>query len=133
MNDCVICQLVNKAIPSWVIHEDEEVICFLPLEIEAFGHTIVAPKTHCPDLFSLSPETLSCVLVALQKVALHYRAAIGCTGVNLLHASGSAAQQSVPHFHVHLIPRFDEDGLDAWPHFPKAQCDKDELRDKLRF
>lgn len=133
MNDCVICQLVGKAIPSWVIYEDEEIICFLPLKVEVYGHTVVAPKTHYPNLFSLAPEAFSPVFAAAQKIALHLRTALGCTGVNLLHASGNAAQQSVPHFHIHLIPRFDEDGLDAWPHFPEIECDKDELRDKLRF
>lgn len=51
--------------------------------------------------------------------------------MNLLHASGVSAQQSVPHLHIHLIPRFDDDGLDAWPKFPALQYDKDELLEKL--
>ena len=133
MNDCVICKLVSNELPSWVVYEDENVICFLPLEVEAFGHTIIAPKLHYADLFSVSAECLGVLFAIIQKVALHYQTALSSTGINLLHASGASAGQSVPHLHFHLIPRFDEDGLDAWPTFPKTQQDKDELLKKLRL
>jgi histidine triad (HIT) family protein len=133
MNECVFCNLVNNELPSWIIYEDENVICFLPLEAEAFGHTLIAPKTHYADLFSVPAETLNCILEVAQKVALHYQTAIGAAGVNLLHASGIEAQQSVLHFHIHLIPRFENDGLNAWPKLSKVQTDKDELIRKLRL
>ena len=133
MDDCVICKLVNNELPSWVIYEDENVVCFLPLEVEAFGHTIIAPKAHHADLFSVPTEVLGYVLAVIQKVALHYQKAIGATGINLLHASGVAAQQSVPHLHIHLIPRFENDGLDVWPKLPETQHNKDELFKKLRL
>ena len=133
MDDCVICKLVKHQLPSWVVYEDENVLCFLPLEVEAFGHTVIAPKAHHADLFSAPLEVTSCVLVVIQKIALHYRTAIGATGVNLLHASGVAAGQSVPHLHFHLLPRFDNDGLDAWPKLPGTRLDKDELLEKLRL
>jgi histidine triad (HIT) family protein len=118
MSSCVICQLVNNELPSWVIFEDEKVFCFLPLRVEAFGHTVIAPKEHHTDLFSVPPEVLNYVLGASQRVAMHYQSALGTIGINLLHASGVAAQQSVPHLHMHLIPRFDNDNIDAWPKLP---------------
>lgn len=59
MNGCVICKLVDNELPSWVVYEDEYVICFLPLEVEAYGHTIIAPKAHYADLFSAPTEALS--------------------------------------------------------------------------
>ena len=133
MNDCVICKLVSNELPSWIIHEDENVICFLPLELEAFGHTVIAPKSHYADLFSVSTKSLNRLFAVIQKVALHYQTALGATGVNLLHASGISAGQSAPHLHFHLVPRFDEDGLNAWPTFPKTQQDKDELLKKLQL
>lgn len=133
MDDCVICKLVNKELPSWVIYEDEDVICFLPLELEAFGHTVIAPKAHHVDLFSVPSDILGNMFAVIQKMALHYRKAIGATGINLLHTSGVSAQQSVPHLHIHLIPRFENDGLDAWPNFPETQHNKDELLEKLRL
>ncbi len=133
MNDCIICKLVSNDLPSWIVYEDEKVICFLPLEVEAFGHTIIAPKPHYADLFSVPIECLNGLFAVIQKVALHYQTALGATGINLLHASGVSAGQSVPHLHFHLIPRFGEDGLDAWPIFPKTQQDKDELLKKLQL
>ena len=129
----MICKLVNNELPSWIVHENEDVICFLPLEVEAFGHIVIAPKAHCADLFSVPADVLACVLAMIQKVALHYQTTIGATGINLLHASGVAAQQSVPHLHFHLIPRFQDDGLDAWPKLPGTQHGKDELLKKLRL
>ena len=133
MNNCVICKLVSDKLPSWIIYENEDVVCFLPLEVEAFGHTVIAPKSHCADLFSASAETLNRLFAAIQKVGLHYQTALGATGLNLLHASGASAGQSVPHLHFHLIPRFEGDGLDAWPNFPQTQQNKDELLLKLRL
>ena len=133
MDDCVICKLVNNELPSWVIYEDENVICFLPLEVEVFGHTVIASKAHHADLFSVPTEILGCVCTVIQKIAVHYKTTIGAKGVNMLHASGGEAQQSVPHLHFHLIPRFENDGLDAWPKFPETQHNKDELLEMLRL
>ncbi len=133
MNNCVICKLVSDELPSWIIYEDEDVICFLPLEVEAFGHTVIAPKPHYADLFSAPAEVINRLFAVIQKVGLHLKTALDATGINLLHASGASAGQSVPHLHFHLIPRFDGDGLDAWPKFPQTQQNKDELLKKLRL
>ncbi len=133
MQTCVICQLVRRELPSWVVYEDEHVLCFLPLEVEAFGHTVIAPKAHHVDLFGSPADVVAAVLAVVQKVALHYQKVLGATGVNLLHASGVAAGQSVPHLHFHLIPRFEGDGLEAWPALPRTELGKDELLEKLRL
>lgn len=133
INDCVFCKLTKGELPAWVVYENENVVCFLPQEVEAYGHTIIAPKSHYSDLFSTPTEVLGQVLTVTQKVAMHYRQAIGAVGVNLLHASGVAAQQSVPHLHIHLIPRFENDGLDAWPILPGTQASKDELLQRLHL
>ena len=101
--------------------------------MEVYGHTVIAPKLHLPDLFCAPAERVNDLFAATQKLALHFRTAIQASGVNLLHASGSAAQQSMPHLHVHLLPRFENDGLNAWPAFPKLRHDKNELLQKLRL
>ena len=133
LNDCVFCRLAKGELPAWVVFENEHVICFLPQEVEAYGHTIIAPKAHHSDLFSTPADVLGQVLAVAQKVAMHYRQAIGAAGVNLLHASGAAAQQSVPHLHIHLIPRFENDGLHAWPVLPGTQASRDELLQRLHL
>lgn len=124
MNDCVICNIVSGSIPSWVVQRDSRVICFLPKEPEAYGHTIIAPIDHYPDIYSGTEESMGALMAAARSLALHYRQRIGASGINLLHASGSSAQQSVGHMHLHLIPRFDLDGIDAWPALPGTGMNK---------
>jgi len=127
MNDCVICSIVSGSIPSWVVHRDARVICFLPQELEVYAHTVIAPIDHYPDIYSGTEESMGALMAAAQSLALHYRQRFGASGVNLLHASGASAQQSVGHMHLHLIPRFDSDGVDAWPTLPGTEVNKDEF------
>jgi histidine triad (HIT) family protein len=127
MKDCVICNLVSGSIPSWIVHRDSQVVCFLPKEPEAYGHTVIAPIDHYPDIYSGSEDSMGALMAAARKLALHYRERIGASGINLLHASGASAQQSVGHMHLHLIPRFEADGIDAWPALPGTDVGKDEL------
>lgn len=133
MTDCVICALAADRLPCWVVFESESVFCFLPLDLNAYGHTVIAPKAHFADLYDI-PEALWQELAGTAKrLAIHYRQVIGATGVNLLHASGVDAQQSVPHFHLHLLPRFSGDSLNAWPDLPSVREDKDVLLAKLQM
>ena len=131
-SDCVICDLAAGRVPRWVVHETESVLCFLPLELNAYGHTVIAPKAHFADLFVLPEELLQELIVTAQHLAGHYKLSLNATGVNLLHASGADAGQSVPHFHLHLLPRFSGDGLSAWPELPAVPTDKDALLARLR-
>ena len=133
MSECVICRLVAREIPAWIVHEEGDVISFLPLEVEVYGHTVLAPKRHYTDLYSAPDDVVGRMMSVARTLALHFRSSIGAGGINLLHASGACAQQSVPHFHIHLIPRFESDGLDLWPRLPPCAHDKDELLQKLRF
>ena len=131
--NCVFCDLGAVRIPRWVVHETDSVICFLPLELNAYGHTVVAPKEHFADVFDIPDALLQEVIVTTKRLAAHYRQVLGATGVNLLHASGADAGQSALHFHWHLLPRFAEDGLDAWPALPAVPLDRDALAARLRL
>ena len=130
---CVICDIDAGNIPRWVVHETESVICFLPLELNAHGHTVIAPKNHFADLYDVPEELLHELAGAAKRLAEDYKRALGATGINLLHASGTDAGQSVAHFHLHLLPRFAGDGLNAWPELPAVPDDKDELLARLRL
>ncbi len=130
---CVLCGLVEDCIPRWVIHETPRVICFLPLELNAYGHTIIAPKLHFADLYDIPMSLLQELTEAAKNLSVHYQTVLGATAVNLLHASGVDAGQSVGHFHLHLLPRLAGDGLDAWPNLPVAPADKDILLARLRL
>lgn len=133
MESCVICELACGQKQGWIVCETEIVVGFLPLDMNAYGHTVIAPKAHYEDIFDIPEGALCEIAAACQLLAQRYRNSIGATGVNLLHASGADAQQSVRHFHVHLLPRFAEDGLEAWPTLPAMDVNKDVLLEKLRI
>jgi histidine triad (HIT) family protein len=133
MDNCKFCQIINRQIPSWIVYENENVIAFLPETLEVYGHTLVAPKQHYTDLYDI-PEDVLCELIKVsKKITIAYKQKINSTGMNLMHASGVDGQQSVFHFHIHLLPRFKDDKLNTWPNLPKIETDKDELLEKLRL
>jgi len=133
MKNCIFCKIIKKQEPARIIYEDKDVICFLPKTIEVYGHTLIVPKKHYESLYDIPEKLLSKIIRIAKKLALAYKKKIGATGINLLHASGKDAQQSVFHFHFHLFPRFKNDGLDTWPKLPKTKIDPDELFQKLRI
>jgi len=133
MNDCIFCQIVRGEKPSKIIYENENAICFLPKEIEVYGHTLVVPKQHFQDLYDI-PQDLLCKLTeVIQFLTKEYKTKIGATGMNVLHASGQDDQQSVPHFHFHLFPRFKDDGLDTWPNLAKKDFNVEEIWQELKI
>lgn len=132
-SDCVLCDLIAGCIPRWVIHETESTVCFLPLELNAYGHTLIAPKAHFADLLDIPEPLLQELAITAKQLTSHYQQALGTTGVNLLHATGADAGQSVAHFHWHLLPRFANDGLSAWPDLPVLPVNKDELLARLHL
>ena len=133
MDNCKFCKIINRKIPSWVVYENEKVIAFLPEKPEVYGHTLVVPKQHYADLYDV-PEDILCELIKVsKKITIAYKENINSTGMNLMHASGVDGQQSIFHFHIHLLPRFKDDKLNTWPNLPKIEIDKDELLEKLRL
>jgi len=108
--DCVFCKIRDGQIPSMKIYEDARTLAFMDINPLNSGHCLVVTKAHAPTLFDTSPEDLSATIVAVKKVAHAVREALRPDGMNVLQANGAAAFQSVPHFHFHLIPRWNNDG-----------------------
>lgn len=133
MNNCIFCKIINGEEPARIIYENENVICFLPKTIQVYGHTLVVPKKHYQDLYDITEDILCKLIKTVQFLTKEYKTKIGATGMNVLHASGKDGQQSVFHFHFHLLPRFKDDGLDTWPQLPKKDFDTDELWQKLKI
>ena len=133
MNSCKFCQIVSRQIPARIIYENKKVISFFPKKLEVYGHTLIAPKQHYADLYDI-PQGILCELIKVsKKITLAYKEKINASGMNLMHASGIDGQQSVFHFHIHLLPRFKEDKLNTWPSLPKIEIDEDELFQRLRL
>ena len=105
-DDCIFCKIVRGEIPCHKIFEDEHVIAFLDIAKDAFGHTLVIPKTHTTNVFDVSDNALCHVMKAIKKIANHYKK-LGFGGVNIVNFSGKEAGQSVFHLHFHILPRKD--------------------------
>jgi len=114
-SDCIFCKIIKGEIPSYKIYEDEKTYAFLDIKRDAIGHTLVIPKQHCVNILDCSEDYLSAVANTVAKISRHYVENCGFSGVNVINASGTSAQQTVFHFHVHIIPRKDDDGMDLWP------------------
>jgi histidine triad (HIT) family protein len=128
VTDCTFCRIVRRQAPALIVHETPTVMAFLPLKMEVVGHTAIVPAQHYCDLYDVSDQVLSDVVIVARALAVRYRQKLGATGTNLLLASGADAQQSVPHLHFHLLlPRFPDDGLDAWPNLPHLDIDREQI------
>ncbi len=114
--DCVFCGIRDGRIPAVSVYEDDRTLAIMDINPLNDGHTLVLTRTHAETLYELPPDDCRAVLLAARAVALAIRDALRPDGLNLLQANGRAAFQSVPHFHLHLVPRWMNDGkgLD-WP------------------
>lgn len=125
MIDCVVCQIHSGHLPGRVIWQDESCFAFFPRELEVRGHTVVAPIAHRSGWQDLEGEIVPALFVAVQEVSRRLCERLSADSVNVLFAGGPVAQQSIPHFHVHVLPRWRGDGVDAWPKLPGYAGDVD--------
>lgn len=117
--DCLFCKIVAGELPSQRIAEDERTVSFMDINPATRGHALVIPKAHAVNLLEIETEDLTAVALAAQQLAKRIPARLGADGVNLLNSCGSAAWQTVFHFHVHVIPRYTDDPLRLpWTHAP---------------
>jgi histidine triad (HIT) family protein len=124
--DCVFCKIRDGQIPSVTIREDERTLAFMDIHPLAPGHCLVVVKAHAPSLVDVAEEDLGAAIAAAQKVARALYEVLRPEGLNMLQANGEAAFQSVPHFHLHLIPRWTGDGKGFdWKPVPG---DRDEIQ-----
>lgn len=108
--DCIFCKLANGEIPSATIYEDGDFRVFLDLGPATRGHALIVPKEHYADLFELPEELGKKAFALAKKLAVKMKKAYTCDGFNLVQNNGEAAGQTVFHFHMHLIPRYENDG-----------------------
>lgn len=111
----IFSKIVSGDIPAVKVYEDDVTLAFLDIGPASRGHTLVIPKDEHPDLYAMPPETLAAVAQSVQKVALALREVLQPDGLNIVQNNGAAAGQTVFHYHVHLIPRWDGDhALSLW-------------------
>jgi histidine triad (HIT) family protein len=110
MADCVFCKIRDGELPSMKIHEDDRTLTIMDINPLNSGHCLVLTKPHAATIWDADPEDLKAAMVTARKIALALRQGLKPDGLNILQANGAAAFQSVPHFHLHLIPRWNNDG-----------------------
>ena len=108
--NCIFCKIANGEIPSTTLYEDEDFRVILDMGPATRGHALLLPKEHYANLFELDDELAAKALVTAKKVAARMKDALGADGFNLVQNNGEAAGQTVFHFHMHLIPRYENDG-----------------------
>jgi histidine triad (HIT) family protein len=109
--DCLFCKIVAGELPAQVVAEDERTVAFMDINPATRGHLLVVPREHSRDLLEVASEDLSATALAAQRLAVRVSQRLGADGVNLLNSCGQAAWQTVFHFHIHVIPRYQGDPL----------------------
>ena len=109
MSDCIFCKIINKEIPGKIIYEDDICLAFLDISQTTKGHTLVIPKKHYANFLEVDVNTLQHIMHITQKLANQIVNNLDAKGCNILSNAGPIAGQTVMHFHVHIIPRFNQD------------------------
>jgi len=116
MSNCVFCRIVAKEIPATLVYEDEHTLAFMDIGQVNPGHVLVAVKKHAENIYALEDAQAAAVFRAAAKVARAIRGAFEPQGLSVYQANGAAAGQTVLHLHVHLVPRYEGDGMAlTWP------------------
>lgn len=108
--DCIFCKIIDGEIPSYKIYEDEHILAFLDITQGTKGHTLVIPKKHIKNLYELDEETATHLFKVVPRIANALKTAFNPIGLNMIN-NNDKPLQSVFHFHIHLIPRYEDDGV----------------------
>jgi histidine triad (HIT) family protein len=132
-DDCIFCSIAAGDGPAQVVDQDDETVAFMDINPWTRGHALVIPRGHSKNLYEIDDEDLSHAASAAKRLAIRMRDRLACDGVNLLNASEPAAWQTVWHFHIHVIPRYENDAL-AVPARPEQAAPEEiaAVADELR-
>ena len=131
-NDCIFCKIANGEIPSKTVYEDENFRVILDLGPATKGHALILPKEHYANLFELPEDTAAAAMKVAKKLSAQMVENLGADGLNLVQNNGEAAGQTVKHFHLHLIPRYKDDGQNIlWKPGEVSQDELEEIRKQI--
>jgi len=131
MNECIFCKIVSGEIPSKKIYEDDHTLAFLDIRPVNPGHTLVIPKDHFENIYTLPDETLARLSLTTKKVALALKDALDADGINLNMNNEAGAGQVIFHAHIHVIPRKPNDGLTLWPQKDYKEGEAESIAQKI--
>ena len=133
--NCIFCKIANGEIPSVTLYEDEDFRVILDLGPASKGHDLILPKNHYANLFEMPDEVAAKVLPIAKKVAAHLKETLQCDGINLVQNNGEVAGQTVHHFHMHVIPRYEGGNAKdvTWSHSEFRAEELDAIRDQIKM
>lgn len=111
MRTCIFCKIAKGEFDSAKVYEDEDVFAFLDINPVSKGHCLVISKKHFENIFDINPETFKKIVVVAKDISEKIKKTLGADGLNLLQSNGTEAGQVIFHFHLHIIPRYKDDGL----------------------
>ena len=109
--ECIFCKIVSGEIPAVKVLDEELVVAFMDINPSSKGHMLVVPKNHAENIFEIPESDLATLIKAVKKCAGAAKDALRAEGVTILQLNGKASDQIVPHLHIHVIPRWENDGL----------------------
>jgi histidine triad (HIT) family protein len=112
MEDCIFCKIVSGLIPSLKVYEDTETLAFMDINPRSDGHCLIVPKSHFPTFFDIPEKELMAVMATAKKVAMAIKKSLAPDGMIIYQLNGRVALQIVDHYHLHLVPRWENDGVD---------------------
>ncbi len=131
-DSCLFCRIIRKELSATKVYEDSHFLAFLDIHPANPGHTLVVFKRHAPNLMEEPEAELGGFTGVVKKIAIAQTKALGATGVNVLMNNGAPAGQIIFHTHAHVIPRFDNDGLDLkWPRLKYEEGEVEQVAKKI--
>jgi len=109
--ECIFCKIIAGEIPAVTVLDEELVLAFMDINPSSRGHMLVVPKKHAENIFEISESDLAAVMRAVKRCATAVKEALKAEGVTVLQLNGRASDQIVPHLHIYIIPRWENDGL----------------------
>ena len=132
-DNCIFCKIAAGEIPSATLYEDDDFRVILDIEPASKGHALILPKEHYANLYELDDELAAKAMVLAKKMITKLTAILGCDGYNVVQNNGTVAGQTVFHFHMHLIPRYQGDGVKlGWKQGTLTDEVKEEILTKIR-
>ena len=132
MEECIFCKIANGEIPCNKVYENNKLLAFLDIAPVNKGHTLVIPKEHYKDLLAMPNDVLAELAKVSKKVAKAVMRATGAEGFNVGVNNGKVAGQVVMHFHLHIMPRFENDGLKLWEGRKYEGKEEEEIAEKIK-
>ena len=133
MSDCIFCKIANGEIPSATLYEDEDFRVILDLGPASKGHALILPKAHAANIYEISDDMAAKAMILAKKMAIKKTEALKCDGFNIVQNNGEPAGQTVFHFHMHLIPRYEGDQVGiTWKPGTLTDEVKNEILEKLK-